>query len=195
MCALRDAVLRGAFKGEKIWVDDITDAKIILRKYIDKVLNNEFDSQANHDIYFLEIANKVCEVINAAKPHDNVSTFSFENAQKLINMAVKYTYAFCYQNTDSRDRFQYCHCPLDSIMLDKVWKLSEKCYGGSNQRRENLGKKDEFTKSWGNEGLQNGNQPNLTELPKRYDLFQKAVKNLIGQGNIFPVEFDYIEWR
>ena len=195
MCAMRDAIMRGAFKGEKTWVEHITPAKDSLRKYIDKVLNNEFESQDNHNICFLETVNEVCKAINDAKPQNCVETFSFGNAQKLINMTVKYTYTFCYQNIDLRYRFRYCHCPLDSIMLNKVWKLCEKCYGGNNQRRENLGKSDEFTKSWGNEGLENGNQPNLTELPKRYTLFQKAVKDLIGQGDIFPVEFDYMEWK
>ena len=49
MCAMRDAVLREAFKGEKTWVESVATAKETLRKYIDKVLNNEFDSQCNHD--------------------------------------------------------------------------------------------------------------------------------------------------
>lgn len=195
MCALRDAILREAFKGEKTWVENVVAAKVILRTYIDKVLNSEFDSQANHDKCFLEIANKICKVINEAKPQNGIATFSFGNAQKLINMTVKYIYSFCYQNPNLRDGFRYCHCPLDSIMLNKVWQLCEDHYGGSNQRREKLGRSDEFLKPWGNEGSNNEIQPNLIDFPKRYLLFQKAVKDIIGQGDIFPIEFDYLEWK
>lgn len=195
MCAMRDAVLREAFKGEKTWVESVATAKETLRKYIDKVLNNEFDSQCNHDKCFLEIANEICKVINEAKPQNGIAIFSFGNAQKLINMTVKYIYSFCYQNPDLRDGFRYCHCPLDSIMLNKVWQRCEEHYGGSNRRREKLGKSEEFLKPWGNEGSKNGIQSYLIEFPKRYCLFQKAVKDLIGQGDIFPIEFDYMEWK
>jgi hypothetical protein len=80
-------------------------------------------------------------------------------------------------------------------MLKKVWQKCEACYGGSNQRRKKLGRSDEFLKPWGNEGLQNGEQPNLVEFPKRYITFQKAIKDIIGQGDIFPIEFDYMEWK
>ena len=195
MCAMRDAVLRQAFKGKKTCVESIIPAKVILRKYIDQVLNNKFDSQYNHDICFLETANEICKAINEAKPQNGVAIFSFGNAQKLINMTVKYIYSFCYQTPRLREGFRYCHCPLDSIMLNKVWQKCEACYGGSNQRREKLGRSDEFLKPWGNEGLQNGEQPNLVEFPKRYITFQKAIKDIIGQGDMFSIEFDYMEWK
>lgn len=195
MCAMRDAILREAFKGEKTWVENVTGAKVMLRKYIDKVLNNDFDSQDNHDKYLLEIANEICKAINEERPQNAIAIFSFGNAQKLINMTVKYVYASCYQNPNLRVGFRYCHCPLDSIMLNKVWKWCEDHYGGSNRRREILGRSEDFLKPWGNEGTKNEFQPILIEFPKRYSLFQKAVKDLIDQGDIYPIEFDYMEWK
>ena len=169
MCAMRDAIIREAFKGEKTWIESVATAKVILRKYIDRVLNNEFDSQRNHDNCFLEIANEICQAINEAKPQNGIATFSFGNAQKLINMTVKYMYGFCYQNPDLRGGFRYCHCPLDSIMLNKVWQRCEVHYGGSNRRREKLGRSDEFLKPWGTEGSKNRIQPNLD--PKIHETY------------------------
>jgi len=187
-CAMHDAILQKAFKGEKTWVGQVEPPKNILNKYICKVLNNEFSSQANHDKSFLETANRICTEINNNKQQGiETDIFSFGNAQKLINITVKHTYTFCYQTSSLRDGFRFCHCPVDAIMLSKVWDL---CKG-----KIDLGKRQEFCKSWGSEGIMGNTQPQLEEFPTRYALFQKAVRFLIGCGDVFPVEFDYVEWK
>lgn len=58
-CAMRDAILQKAFIGEKSWVESFEEPKNILKTYIDKLLNNEFESQKNHDEIFLITAKHI----------------------------------------------------------------------------------------------------------------------------------------
>lgn len=187
-CAMQDAISQKSFKGKKTWVGQVEDAKMILNEYLSKVLNNKFSLQDEHDKYFLETANSICKVINKSRPQ-NIETdiFSFGNAQKLINIAVKHIYSFCYHTESLRAGFKFCHCPVDRIMLTKVWDLCRDLF--------DLGTQQEFFKAWGSEGIVNNTQPILSEFPQRYALYQKAIRFIIGNGNIFPVEFDYIEWK
>ncbi len=187
-CALQDATLQKAFKGEKNWIKQSDAPVMLLNEYILKVLNNEFLSQANHDAFFLDTANKICAQINNNKPEGKeTDVFSFGNAQKLINITVKHTYTFCYHTHSLREGFRFCHCPLDSVMLENVWNL---CKG-----KIDLGKKYDFCKAWGAEGMIGNAQPELDKLPERYSLYQNAIRNLIGCGDMFPIEFDYIIWK
>ena len=188
-CAMRDATLQKAFKGEKNWIGKVTEAQLPLRKYIDKLFKNEFKSQQDHDFDFLKVANTICKSINDKKPVDAEDTFSFGNAQKLINMTVKYCYSVCYFEPKKRALFQYCHCPLDSIMLNTVWKEYQEKF---NQK---IDLKINFCKPWGDEGLSYGIQPKLDSYPNRYQQFQCAVKKLIGDSDIFPIEYDYLVWN
>jgi len=187
-CAIHDAILQKAFKGDKKWVGNVDSAKKVLSIYIGKLLNNEFLTQENHDHCFLETANSICKEINYHKPEDvETDVFSFGNAQKLINIAVKHTYTFCYKMPSMRECFRFCHCPLDAIMLKRVWDM---CKG-----KVELGKMQDFCKPWGSEGIVGNEQPELQEFPERYNLFQYAIRELIGCGDIFPIEFDYVEWK
>ncbi len=191
-CALRDAILRGSFKGKnKEWIGELDQPKNIVRNYIDQLLGFTFDSQTAHDAFFLDAANALCKEINRHRPAEAEDVFSFGNAQKLLNIAVKHIYSFCYYDPKLRDAFRYCHCPLDQIMLEKIWKQ----YPDNTKRRAALGKHQEFFTAWGSEGTEDGRQPDLTCLPERYRKFQAAVKDLIGEGDIYPVEFDYLFWK
>ncbi len=194
-CAMRDAILQQAFKGKKDWVGKDKQAKIHLRKYIDKLFENEFKTQQDHDDYFLKTANAICKSINNHKTKEATDSFSFGNAQKLINMTAKYLYIMCYSSPELRNRFRFCHCPLDSIMLKTVWKQ----YGernGSAIRRQELNINTVFCASWGDEDLnENGVQLEIKSFPARYAAFQKAVKELIGENNIYSIEYDYLYWN
>ena len=188
-CAMHDAILQQSFKGEeKSWVSEIKEPKIILKGYIDKILRYGFPSQESHDLSFLETANSICKEINNKRPCGiNTDIFSFGNAQKLINITVKHIYTFCYQTPSLRENFRFCHCPLDAIMLGNVWKM---CKG-----KIDLGRRKDFCKAWGSEGINNNDQPMLTSFPQRYALFQEAIRCLIGDGDMFSVEFDYTVWK
>ena len=191
-CAMHDAILQQAFKGKKDWVGKVTEAQLPLREYIDKLFKNEFKTQQDHDIEYLKVANAICKSINDKKPEDAEDTFSFGNAQKLINMTAKHFYSICYLDPTERFKFQFCHCPLDSIMVNEVWK-KYRVEKGISLRKNDLNA--DFCKSWGDEGLDDGKQPELNSYPDRYKRFQKAVKALIGDSDIYPIEFDYLIWK
>lgn len=190
-CALHDAILQLAFKGEKKWIYKVDKAKNELRKYIDKIiLCNGFLNQEEHDVFFLQTANNICSAINEydKKPIEVHSVFSFGNAQKLINMTVKHFYALSYFDFNLRENFRYCHCPMDGIMLQWVWKNYidlEKC--DKIHRQKELGKT--FCNSWGNETIQNN------DFPDRYKKFQKIIREWAEKDGYSPIEFDFIIWK
>lgn len=192
-CALHDAVLQRAFIGKKAWIGELKEPKKELRKYIEKVMNKEFENQDDHDKFFIKTANSICIEINKEKPADAKDVFSFGNAQKLINMAAKHVYSFCFYDQGLREAFRYCHCPLDSIMVNKVWKIYKKRFG-QNARKERLNGGYNFLKPWGNEGQEENIQPEFSEVPDRYKLFQDAIKELTGE-ELYPLEFDYLVWK
>ena len=193
-CAMHDAILLRAFVGKKDWIVKVEDAKNHLQKYVDFILNNKFQSQDEHDSFFIEIANDICKTINAKKPSFAEDVFSFGNAQKLINIVAKHTYSFCYLTPELRENFRYCHCPLDSIMLNEVWKRYKENLG-EEKRKETLKSTEFFCKSWGNEGQNGDIQPKICEFPERYLKYQTAIREIIGEENLFPIEFDYIVWK
>lgn len=190
--ALRDAVLQKAFENDRTWIGEIDESKSILKTYILQMLDGGFSDQNNHDEFFLKTANDLCEKINSSnkRPEENKRDFSFGNAQKLINIAVKHTYMLCWGNESLREKFRFCHCPIDSIMLARVWSLCK-------ENNIHITTKEHFCKAWGSEGLEDKKQPTLQKLPERYVKFQEAVRELIKNkhGNIYPIEFDYIEWK
>ena len=190
-CALHDAILQLAFKGEKKWIYQVNGAKNELKKYIDIIIfENGFSSQKAHDDAFLIAAKNICDAVNeySDKPSDVKTVFSFGNAQKLINMTVKHFYALCYMNLALRENFKYCHCPMDGIMLQWVWKKYMN-FEKQNKinRREELGKA--FCEPWGNETVQNN------DFPNRYKKFQEIIRKWAAKGGYSPIEFDYIIWK
>ena len=191
-CAMHDAILQQSFKGKKDWVGKVTEARSPLREYIDKIFKNEFKNQQEHDLYFLKTVNAICKTINENKPENAIDIFSFGNAQKLINMTAKHFYSICYLDPAERFKFQFCHCPLDSIMVKEIWKKYREEKGVALRKKD---LNDDFCKSWGDEGLDDGKQPELKACPDRYNRFQKAVKALIGESDIYPIEFDYLIWK
>lgn len=193
VAAVRDAVLQKAYIGERTWIKDAEEAKEAVHRYIDMILNNRFADQVGHDRVYKQTARVVCDAINKNKKAAN-SDFSFGNAQKLINITAKYFYGQCYINQNLRDHFQYCHCPMDSIMLNTVWKnYSEMCGSGKERTKvlnEGLDtdREGDFLKSWGKEDWEN------EEIPRRYENFQKAVRELSKVQDLYPIEYDYFIW-
>lgn len=101
--------------------------------YINRLRIDEgYERREQHDASFLATAENV---INAFAGYgDDDSSFGFGNAQKLINMTAKYI-ALGFYMDDCRENFQYCHCPMDGIMVEKVITLLE----GREDIRETFG--------------------------------------------------------
>lgn len=200
-CALHDAVLQKAYKGERKWIEEVAEAKSAVKAYINQIISGDLNDKTKHDNVFLETAKKVCKEINNFKDRpDSAGDFHFGNAQKLINMTVKHVYAHTYSihlasgNSSSiRKHFQYCHCPMDSIMLERVWAEYK------DRFKEDKVKKDlgnNFRKAWGAEDF----EANGDDTPHRYEAFQTAIKNIINPNqniddNLYPIEYDYIAWK
>ena len=204
-CALHDAVLQLSYEGEKAWIEkEVPEARIKAKEYIDRLINKGFTSQDKHDDFFSKKAKLICDEINEKgkdKNPDHENEFTFGNAQKLLNILAKHIYGQCYSNSKLRDCFEYCHCPMDSIMLEKVWKAYEKLYKSKNERANELNKgldvrnDGNFLKSWGKENWEED-----FKMPKRYQNFQEAIRRLASDeqdcnGNkLFPIEYDYFVW-
>ena len=201
-CAMHDAILQKAFEGKKDWVGKVTEAEKLVKGYIGRILDGNFrnDNATTRDAHekaFLDTANAVCHAINTSELKASKDClFSFGNAQKLINMTVKHVYAHTYSNASIRECFRHCHCPLDSIMLSKVYTAYRKAYGPAKTRVD-LGCSDDFHVAWGKEGADGNLQKPLTELPSRYAAFQTAIKALVSAdgGDCFAIEFDYLVWK
>lgn len=210
-CALRDAILQKAFSAEKKdWVKDVSAAETTVCGFVSRILDGKYaaadeDTKREYEKDFIKTASELCDAVNnySEKPSGvYIGKFAFGNAQKLINMTVKHIYAHTYTvhrlNGDGaesvRDAFRHCHCPMDSIMLGKVFRKYGELFG-SKARRETLGKSEEFCKAWGKEDfLYRGSEP----LPsKRYASFQTAIANIIKKsgGTVYPIEYDYIVWQ
>ncbi len=164
--AMRDAVLRGAYNGERKGLVNNQDAKKKVRKFADRVLAGEFSSQEDYDLAFYDTAE-----------HIPLPNFTFGNGQKLVNMTLKYLYIGCYYNSNMRNVFAFCHCPMDGIMLKKAWDkrtlLSDITLGTYNY----------FLKGWG-----------ADIDTARYKKFQKAIRFLAAEDGVTALEYDFLHW-
>lgn len=184
--AMRDAVIQLAYKGKKkpLMESGLLDSlKDKMECLIDNVLNNTYTSQEKYDQDFLETTIKISEFI-----HENVGNkeFTFGNAQKFLNIFLKYLYIISYKNNDLQKNFRFCHCPMDRQLLEDVWKKREE--SGIELRNRNY-----FLKSWGNENFEK-DENDKTVFPERYMLFQKAVRCLALKEGRNPLEYDYRIW-
>ncbi|HJC49252.1 MAG TPA: hypothetical protein H9754_01505 [Candidatus Anaerostipes avistercoris] len=189
--AMRDAVLQKAYEGEKKWLttEETLEARNKVKEYIDYILEVGFKNQEEHDKKFIETASGVCDVINKKiETNGRNGQFTFGNAQKLINIVCKYFYIISYKDSYVREKFKYCHCPMDSILLENVW--SKKKDEIKEQSNMNV---NDFKSSWGKENWKINDKENY-EVPDRYSIFQDNVRALAQNEGIFPIEYDYKIW-
>lgn len=189
--AMRDATLQKAYeligyktsKGAKK-PDDYkkeellqnSTAKDIIREYIDNII-------AGNNPNFYDVEKDVEKSFDSfIKGKKYLSSFTFGNCQKLINMTVKYFYIVTYSDSTIRSHFNDCHCPMDNVMIKTV----------KRELKNNKPLKDfkitskELSKSWSR--IVQGNT-------SQYDAFQEIVKYLAKQKGVSPIEYDYLMWK
>lgn len=191
--ALKDAIQQKAFKGKKKHLIENNDSKNLLKQFVDNLLNgnikeNEFDEK------FKELLGGV-EKSFEMKQGEKQGKFTFGNTQKLVNMTIKYVYLTTYKTPKTREYFKNCHCPMDRIMKNKVWKeLKKKVKTLSNQNQKGEGQalikkikndKKNYDKAW--------SQVQSID-DQQYKLFQEAVRFLADLEKITPLEYDYAVW-
>lgn len=179
--ALRDAVMRTAYLGDKSELRKNEYAKNIVRDYADDIINKK-----SFDYY--DIAKKLCDEFNSEKNSDH--QFTFGNAQKLLNMTMKYLYIMCYKNNELRDKFQNCHCPMDGIMIDKVINELKKLKSEGDSSVQQYTQRGYIGK------LKGKPWSRLVSDDKAvYEQFQKSVKFLAKKQDLYPLEYDYFLWN
>jgi hypothetical protein len=188
--AMRDATLQQSFSGKKAWMTDcnqfIASTKA-LKALVSDVIKGDIANCDSYNERFLGISIKVCDDINLCPQKDGDGFFTFGNAQKLINIVMKYFYLHSFGNEEEKANFRFCHCPMDQQLLEEVWsRRTELC----EDTRKALGKRVDFLKSWGNEDFSCNN--GIKVFPERYKVFQKAVTELSKDKS--PLEFDYFVW-
>ncbi len=181
---LHDATNQKAYickKGEKKLLRENQDAKNIVREYIDNIF-----SETSCDFY--EVANRVIKSFNDFEiQNDSTGRFTFGNAQKLINITVKFMYISIYANPNLRNKFSYCHCPLDEIIGRVVKKRIKKELVNKNAPDDIKEIINKGTwKSW------DGAWSRITE--ESYRDYQAVVLYFSDVDNVLPVEFDYFNW-
>lgn len=197
--SMRDATLQLSYKSKKAWltkseyINGENDCFKRLRQFVDNVLDNRFESQQKYDNELLNLAKVICDKINKDAEGKGIdinkeeTRFTFGNAQKLINMIIKNYYICTYNNSSLKDRFKYCHCPMDRQLLVKVWNNYKTEFSKKPSIKCNT--QDDFSKSWGSLDFDNGN------YPERYNEFQEAVSKLAKKKNISRLEYDFKEWN
>lgn len=180
IAALRDATLMKAYEGSKSDLGKCEGAKETVRQYVEEVLAGK-----QPDFYVAE--KKLEDAFNDEK-------FTFGNAQKLLNMACKYFFILCYNNSSLRECFKSCHCPMDNIMIDAVKREMRKCnYDDYKSILDNY-EKTRNKKSYVS-FLSNSWSKIIREDNDQYKLFQDLVKFLSDKEGVCPLEYDYRMWR
>lgn len=190
--AIQSATMRATYKGDSRSLrNDSEYAEVIriIKRLVDRVITKDFDSQKAYDKAFLKAVIEVRSKIRRISGEDE---FTFGNAQKLINIMMKNLYIYSYGDLDKKDAFRFCHCPMDGILLKKIWNNRESL---SQDIRERMCPGAQFTRSWGNEDLEDD------DYPQRYLVFQDAVKEMCEKiqsdtgRTIYPLEYDYCIWK
>ena len=75
-------------------------AKEAIKKYVDYIIKGQDLTQEEHEKIFKDVALELCKAVNK-------DSYTFGNAQKVINMTAKYLYIICYADSAFRERFKY----------------------------------------------------------------------------------------
>lgn len=188
MNAMRDALLQKAFEGSKkdLMNNKKNGVRKVVQNHINDIINGKYikKEQEDYDNDFYKLADSICEKINN-------NEFTFGNAQKLINMTVKYFYLLAYNDQDMTSKFKYCHCPMDKIIKDKVVLeyrnsghkeyLKFKMYGSEKEAWSYV--------TWSD--IEKHEPDNDVKFGiDVYKQFQNMVRYLSGK-ELIPIEYDY----
>lgn len=107
----------------------LPEATECLKDGINKILEKEvsFEEQKDFDLWHKELCDKIKEKFGDSLP------FTYGNAQKWVNMTLKYLYlidSICSEICPDIDYFHslqnisaYLHVPVDSYIIEKVWEM------------------------------------------------------------------------
>lgn len=141
--AYKDATMQGAYNALKKNINkDSSDGTSILKKEINLLVQEDY--LMDYDSWHSDDENGVCkklvDVYDKVKCPDsnNENAFSYGNAQKWINMTIKYLHMllelfgkyypecnFCQKYKKLNDLYSYFHAPVDSYIIESIWEDEE----------------------------------------------------------------------
>ncbi len=112
--AFKDATLRGAYADRDSLQDLKKDLLASMQAYADGIQKEQKHPWENVDAF-------ISAVYQANRGKYN--KFSYGNAQKAVNMFLKYLYGATIFAPQLKEEFKNCHCPVDSVIIDKLIEL------------------------------------------------------------------------
>ena len=179
--AWADATQRERFKGQK--------SKIIQNKdSITSILKKEIENLelfSNYDVWHNEMCSRYDAWYNEAHSdteHEN----TYGIWQKLINMTFKYMY--CRYTKFPNIDFSKCHCPIDSIIAQRVVTLGIVCEVEISDKTVSIARSGKT--NWNN------------MEPSDYENVRKNIQDIIKEFKInnsdtrnpTELEFDFLFW-
>ena len=180
--AFRDATMRNAFprrnntESERESNEAFHERKDEIKHHSEKTVRAYIDSiisESNQESY-----DSLCVIKALCDEHNTNLGFSFGNAQKLVNMTAKYMYLSTYGDEKKRELFSTCHCPMDSVMMDRIVE---------KQEEYSLGR-IEFEIPWSRLKISD------TKSLEEYKRFQEYIQQIADKKKIYPIEVDFLLW-
>ena len=180
---LHDATAQKAYQqSQKRILYQNHEAKAIVKAYLDAIL----DEQPSD--FYTTADSVVSSFRRFEKERGLPERFSFGNAQKLINITVKFMYLAAYLNhSEMRKKFSICHCPLDRKMGEFVAEELKK-----RKADKSLPKNLQELLQSGRYTVFSGTWSRITE--EDYRLYQASVCYLAKAEGVIPIEYDYLHF-
>ena len=160
--------------------------KALVYKFVDSVMCGIYISQNQYDSNFNACVEEMIRCFNGS------IAFTFGNAQKIINITLKFLYINCYSSISLRDNFKFCHCPLDRKVKENAW-IELKSLKKQEMEQSELKEYDGLLTPENRKIL---NQPwsKLESKNGQYELYQRIIVFLSGRRGIYPLEYDFMSW-
>lgn len=124
---------------------------------------------------------------------DYPDKFYFGQAQKWVNMTLKYLYLLDPTNSDKN-----LHIPIDSYIIDAAWETKDFCMPlplknkESTKREYNYTKPSDYVVAWSKWT----NKPFDERNKGEYDLFQEGIHQFVNTSNDYEstLEWEHKNW-
>lgn len=179
MMAFRDATMRNAFPRRDGESDKtLQDRKTEIKKHSNQIVHDYIDAiMSGQNTDSLDSPDPIETIFQLCDQENTDNGFTFGNAQKLVNMTAKYMFLSVYNDPKKRKNYVSCHCPMDSVMMDRIRENSEK-YGLGNIK---------WKYSWSRLRIED-------ESVKEYERFQEYIRKIAEEEGILPIEEDFLLW-
>ncbi len=179
--AYKDATNQGAYntKLNNNNKEESDGAKKMARKLLKDTIRN-YESQGEG---FDEWHTDLCKGIKKGYTDKGIEIFTYGNAQKWVNMTVKYLYMLADIRDDKsiqeikKDK-KYLHIPIDSYIIDALWEIKDiwrPIKDGKNTAKSNLKgwstwDEGEYKEVWKDKKTKKGVSTECRPMPIEWEL-------------------------